>query len=334
MLSKNFKIGSKEIGVENDPYVIAEIGSNYNQNIETANALIDVAQDAGASAVKFQLFCADELYDKSHKLHSVFKKNELSHDHAILIQQYCKHKKIDFLCSCFDMTSFNFLEDIGIVAHKVASSEVTNLKLLSRIFRTKKPVLLSTGMCELSDISSAIELARDLESNKLCIMQCGSQYPLHPKNANLKFIRKLSDYFDTPVGFSDHSISNVQSLVALGLGARVFEKHITLDKSQNGPDHFYSLEPVELKNYIAQIDEAYISLGDGQKKLLDSEKKEGRRYGLYFANALKAGDIIKDSDLIHDRPRLEVNVKFKDIIIGKELIEDVSAGDPVSAIYL
>lgn len=328
MYLDNFDIEKTNISRASPPYVIAEIGSNYDQNLEQAKKMINIAKESGASAVKFQLFSADELYRPSDPLYKIFKENELNQDHAFKIKEFCDEEDVTFLCSCFDMKSFLFLEEIKVVGHKIASSELTNLELVYEILKTKKPVFVSTGMSELSEISIVMEMARELDSKQIALFQCSSQYPLKANDANLNFIRTLASLYKVPVGFSDHSISNVQAQVALGIGATIFEKHFTLDKSAKGPDHFYALEPDELRNYINFLNEGFVSLGNGQKSLLDSEKSEGRRDGLYFSKNLKSGEILKKSDLDILRPRKGIDSRFLNIFVGKKLKKSVNKGEP------
>jgi sialic acid synthase SpsE len=165
-------------------------------------------------------------------------------------------------------------------------------------------------------------------NSKICLLQCTTQYPLKIKDANLKVIPEFIRRYKCNVGFSDHSTSNVQSLAAIGLGASVFEKHITLDKSSDGPDHFYAAEPNEFKKYVLQLHEAYESLGSPIKEMVDSEKKEGRRDGLYYNDSMSKGEII-DSRIEIKRPAIEIRSRYYDLLKGAKLRRDVNSGDAV-----
>ena len=224
-----FFINKRELSVSNEPYVIAEIGSNFDQDFEKACKLIDIAKDAGADAVKFQLFKADALYPNKDDLYEVFKAIELDEKWIPKLKEYSSKIKIDFFASAFDPSSLEILEKNNVIAHKIASSETTNLSFLNKVAKTGKPLLISTGMCDFVDIEEALNIAYSNKNYNICIMQCGSIYPLESKDTNLNVIDSFIKRYDHLAGFSDHTLDNTAAITAVGLGARIFEKHITLD---------------------------------------------------------------------------------------------------------
>ena len=329
MIDKELKIGSKVISDKSRPFVIAEIGSNFDQNINIAKELILAAKKAKADAVKFQLFNSETLYPDKGKIYKIFKSVELNPKWIKELKKFSEDKKLIFMASCFDHVSVDVLEKEKVKAYKIASSETTNLNLLAYIAAKKKPLFISTGMCDLLDVQEAIEICLNKNNSKICLLQCTSQYPLETKNSNLKVISSFKRNFKCNVGFSDHSMSNTQSITAIGLGANVFEKHITLDKSSEGPDHFYALEPKEFELYVKQIHEAFFSLGSERKKMTNNEKQEGRREGLYFSKDLKKGSLLRKSNIFIKRPALEIRSRYLDVVAQAKLKRNVAKNEPI-----
>ena len=325
----DIKIGKNLISKDSRPYIIAEIGSNFDQDLNKAFKLIEKAAESGANAVKFQLFKADELYKKTDALYSVFKSIELNPDWLPRLKDFSEELNLDFLASAFDLKSLEILESLNVVAHKIASSETTNLKFLRKCAVTGKPLIISTGMCDMVDIEEAVNICRSANNEQIILMQCGSIYPLEPKDANLNVIHSLINRFKYPVGLSDHTLDNIASITAIGLGARVFEKHITMDKMSEGPDHFYAIEPKELDKYIHDINQAFMSLGSHQKSLLSLEKEIGRREGLYITRDISSGDTISADDIESKRPALGIRSRYKNSIIGSNIQRDLKKGSPI-----
>ncbi len=318
-----FFIGERELSISNQPYIIAEIGSNFDQDFETACKLIDVAKKSGADAVKFQLFKSEALYPKKDELYNLFKKVELDPKWIPQLSEYCSKIKIDFLASAFDPLSLDILEKNEVIAHKIASSETTNLLLLNKVAKTGKPLIISTGMCDFVDIEEALCISYANKNHNICIMQCGSLYPLDSKNANLNVIDTFQKKYNHLVGFSDHTLDNTAAITAVGVGARIFEKHITLDNKSKGPDHFYALEPNKFKSYVDAIKKSFLCLGSYDKNLLEDEKKIGRREGLYLSRNIKKGEIIKNTDIISKRPAIGIRSRYRNSIIGSKALKDL-----------
>ncbi len=329
-MNKEVYIAGQPIGDKFSPYVIAEAGSNFNQDFDVARRLIDVAAESGAQAVKFQLFRADHLYPNGGELYEIFKSIELNPSWVPLLKEHAVSQGINFLASAFDRASIDVLESIDITAHKIASSEATNLGFLHYVASKGKPVIISTGMCDMVDIHEAVNVCLAVGNTQIILLQCGAMYPLPTEMANLKVINTLMNLFDYPVGFSDHTLTNSTAPVAIGLGARVFEKHFTLDRTAKGPDHFYALEPSELKSYVDSLNEAYHSLGSGAKDMLPLEKELGRREGLYVSRDMVIGEIICASDVQIRRPALGLRARYAPMICGASLTRALKIGDPIT----
>ena len=329
MLKNMVKLGKKSVGPDTAPYIVAEAGSNFDQDLDKARKLIDIAAEAGANAVKFQLFSADILYPNKDGLHHIFKALELNPDWLPGLKAHSEERGLDFLASAFDAVSVDTLENLNICAFKIASSETTNHKLLLKVASTGKPLILSTGMCDMIDVQQAVEICLEAGNAQLILLQCGAVYPLDIGNSNLSVIRSFAERFRCPVGFSDHTIDNTAAITAVGVGATVFEKHFTISKQDKGPDHFYALEPNELKIYVNSIHQAFEALGSKEKQMLLEEKELGRRDGLYFAKSLTKGHVITEEDIKVERPAKGLRARHFKTVVGATLREGVGNGQPV-----
>jgi len=330
LLNNNLVIANKTIGTETSPYIIAEIGSNFDKDFDKALRLIDVAAEAGADAVKFQLFRANKLYPNGGELYDIFKSIELDPNWVPKLRDHASSRNVHFMASAFDFDSLNVLEDAKVPAHKIASSETTNLGFLHQIAKTQKPLIISTGMCDFVDVLEAVNTCIAAGNRNIALMQCGALYPLPIDLSNLNVIRSFSAQFGCPVGFSDHTTGHVAASTAIGLGACIFEKHITLDRSSAGPDHFYALEPEDLKAYIETIRQSHQALGSFDKEMLPKEREIGRREGLYFSRSLKSGETISSSDIEIKRPALGLRSRYSNSIVGAKLSKDVEKDQPIT----
>jgi len=330
MLKKECEIAGQSVGGSTTPYVIAEAGSNFNQNLDTARRLIDAAAKANANAVKFQLFRADALYPKLDVLYEVFKSIELNPDWVPKLSDHANGQGIAFMASAFDMGSIDTLESVGVPAHKIASSETADLGFLHYVASKGKPLVISTGMCDMVDVEEAVNVCLGIGNTQVILLQCGAMYPLPADQVHLGVIASFKERFGCPVGFSDHTLGQAAAAAAVGLGATVFEKHFTLDRSAEGPDHFYALEPDELSSYVATVQEAHQSLGSAVKEMLPDEKQNGRREGLYAARDLSEGETISLSDLITKRPAIGIRARYQSSVSGAILTKQVRADEPIS----
>lgn len=309
-----------------EPFIIAEIGSNHNQDIRSAYKLIKIAKNCGADAVKFQLFDSQKLYPKNIKMRKIFKKIELKKNWIFKLQSFAKEKKIEIFFSVFDIDNLNFLEKFKFHFYKIASSEITNFKLLKKIAKTNKCAILSTGMCDLDDVYKAVKLFK----NKIILMQCHSVYPLPIEQSNLNVLKTYKKNFKNIIlGFSDHTQSDIPALVSVGLGCKVFEKHITLNRKSKGPDHFYAYNPIQFKSYVKSIHKAFKTLGSNKKEMIKDEKLYGRRFGLYLKNKQKKNTVLKKNMIKICQPALGIRDKHLKKVIGKKLKVDLDAGKPI-----
>lgn len=298
------KIGEKEIGKNKPVFVIAEAGINYNNKLDLALKMVDIAKKYGADAIKFQTFVAEEIQLKTaSKPHYQFKikKNyydiikdlEPSFEDQKKIFNYCKKKKIMFLSTPYDIQSVNFLDSLGVDAFKIASSDLSNHILLEHISKKHKPILLSTGMSTFQDVKSTVDfLKKNKMKNKLVLFHTTSDYPTINDDVNLRVIQEFISKFKIPVGFSDHTRDYTASLGAIAFGASVVEKHFTLDRDLDGPDQTSSLEPDELKEWIEKIRILEKSMGSSKKVITNSEKRNLTMRKVLVIKPAKKGTII------------------------------------------
>lgn len=329
LLDPIFDINGRTIGVGHSPFVIAEAGSNFNQDLDTGKRLIDAAAKSAADAVKFQLFRADALYPDGGDIHAAFKAVELDPDWVPVLARHAADQGLAFMASAFDLESLGVLEAVGVAAHKVASSETTNLKLVRAMAATGKPLFVSTGMCDLADVDEAVTAIEESGCARVVLLQCGAVYPLPPEDANLRVMDTLATAYGCPVGFSDHTLGVAVSTAAVGRGASAIEKHFTLDRSAEGPDHFYALEPDELDRFVSGIRDAHAALGGAVKRMLTQERSGGRRDGLYAARDIAAGTVLTARDVAVRRPAVGMRGRFLGVVLGSVCARDVAKDAPI-----
>ena len=320
--------------------IIAEAGVNHNGDIDIAKKLVDVAAESGADIVKFQTFKSEncvsrnaqkaeyqlQTTNKQESQLDMIKKLELDLEtHNILIS-YCKQKNIEFLSTPFDMESVDLLHNLGLEIFKIPSGEITNLPYLRKIGKYNKQVILSTGMANLGEIESAIAVLVDSGTKRenITLLQCNTEYPTPFADVNLKAMKSLKKAFHLPVGYSDHTPGIAIPLAAVGMGAKVIEKHFTLDKNMEGPDHKASLEPCELKAMVQGIREIELALGDGIKQTSASEAKNKpiARKSIVANCAIKKGEILSENNLYTKRPAGGISPMEWDKVIGTKAVRD------------
>ena len=309
------------------PFVIAEVGSNFDQSLKKAKKYIDVAKKCNADAVKFQLFSGKILYPDNNKMQKIFNSVELNINWVPSLLKYANRKGIKLFFSCFDNSRQNFLIKNGFLLHKIASSEINNFQLIKNLNKKKLKVFLSTGMSDMDDIKIAI---KELKKCKLVLMQCTSLYPTKEKDVNLNVIKSFKKNFnDVEFGLSDHTTSDIAAITAIGMGYRYFEKHITLNKKSKGPDHFYAYEPWEFKRYIDNINKSYICLGKDKKEINIDVRKIARLNGVYSAYALNKNQIITQKDIKIKSPAIGLREKELKLILGKKLKFNIQSNKPL-----
>ena len=317
--------------------IIAEAGVNHNGSIEMARSLIDAAKEAGADYVKFQTAKLDALVSKNAVMADYQKKNTgheesqkdmlakllLPFSDFIALSDYCREKQIGFLSTPFDMESIAFLEDL-VPFWKVPSGEITNYPYLVAIGKTKKPVILSTGMCELSEIDDAVSVLRENGTAELTLLHCNTQYPTPYRDVNLRAMETLKSRYHVNVGYSDHTAGIEVPVAAVALGASVIEKHFTLDKTLPGPDHKASLEPEELRRMVRAIRNVKTALGSSEKKVSPSEQENllVARKSIVAARRISKGELLSESNLTAKRPGTGISpMKWKQVV-GTRAVKD------------
>jgi len=330
--------------LSNDPkriYVIAEAGLNHGGNKERALALVRAAKWAGADAVKFQTFKADRLASTrpatlSHtkdqpNLQELFKKLELPYDTFKALHKEASRIGIEFLSTPFDEESADFLNDLGVSSFKIASGDITHRPLIEHVARKGKPVLLSTGMSSAEEIENAIDWMHTQSNEQIVLLHCVSSYPAKREELNLKSIEYLRDRFGVPVGFSDHSVGTLGSIVATSLGAQVIERHFMIETRGDTPDHAVSMDAKALKGHIEELRTIGAVLGERGKFAGESETKNktASRRALYARRPIAAGETI-DADMLYAlRPATGISPEFVGTVIGKHALTAIDAGAPV-----
>jgi len=326
-------------------FIIAEAGVNHNGSIERALDMVKIAARSGADAVKFQTFIAEEEISKyaskaeyqkkttgiTESQLEMVKKLELNKNDHLRLIDLCAKYDIEFMSSAFDFISIRLLEELNISKLKIPSGEITNLPYLRQIGKLGKPVILSTGMSFLGEIEAALEVLEISGTNreKITVLHCNTEYPTPMEDVNLKAMLALRDAFGVSVGYSDHTLGIEVPIAAVALGAMVIEKHFTLDRTLNGPDHKASLEPEELKAMVQAIRHIEKALGDGIKRPSASETKNKpiARKSLVAATAIRNGDSFTDTNLAVKRPGTGISPMRWDEILGRSAIRDFKADE-------
>lgn len=342
------KIANKKISDDSPVFIIAEAGINHNGDVKLAKQLVDAAIRANADAIKFQTFTTELLVrrnapkaeyqnkniGKKKSQYRMLKELELNHKDTATIKQYCKKRGIIFLSTPYDFASIEFLEKIKVPAYKLASMDVVTHPLIKKIAQLNKPLILSTGMATEKEIRAAVKIFSSIAGNNinLILLQCNTDYPSRLEEQNLKVLNIFKKY--TPfIGFSDHTIGNIAAITAVALGAKVIERHFTLDKHMPGPDHKASLNPGEFAMYILDIRKTEVALGKKQKKPTPGELKNiiSMRRSICAKNNLAKGSIIKEENLTYKRPGNGLNPTQENInkLVDKKAIRDIAADENI-----
>lgn len=340
------EISSRQVGPGEPCFVIAEAGVNHNGDINLAKKLIAVATDAGADAVKFQAFKAEEVVTKraekagyqkdttgaEESQYEMIKKLELSEEDFKDLFAYAREKGIIFLSSPFDKGSVDLLDALGVPAFKVGSGEITNFPLLKYIARKKKPIILSTGMSTLGEIGEALKVVQEEGAEEIILLHCVSSYPAKIEDMNLRVMETLINVFKLPVGLSDHTLGVTIPIAAVALGACVIEKHFTLGTNLPGPDHRASLEPDELKQMVRAIRDVERAKGDGLKKPTkeEEENKKVARRSIVASTDISPGMRITEELVELKRSSFGLAPKHLKDIVGKTAKETIKQGEGIT----
>jgi N,N'-diacetyllegionaminate synthase len=333
--------------MSNSVFIIAEAGVNHNGSIELAKKLIDVAADAGADAVKFQTFKADNLVSKNaekadyqkqttdsdESQYEMIKKLELDEQAHRELIAYCNAKNIMFLSTPFDHDSIELLESLGLNIFKIPSGEITNLPYLRKIAGLGKKVILSTGMSNMDEVEAAIEVLVSGGTRKedITVLHATTEYPCPMEDVNLRAMQTMGVAFGMSVGYSDHTNGIEIPIAAVAMGASVIEKHFTLDRTMEGPDHKASLEPHELKAMVLAIRNIEKALGDGVKRPSVSEAKNISvvRKSITASRAIAKGEVLSEDNICVKRPGSGINPMRWDEIVGTVAKRDYNADEQI-----
>ena len=325
----------------NKPFIIAEMSGNHNHSLERALEIVDAAADAGVDALKIQTYTADTItIDKSdgeffiadpkslwkgESLYSLYQKAYTPWEWHKPIFDRCKEKGIIGFSTPFDFTAVDFLEDLDVPFYKIASFENVDIPLIHKIAKTGKPIIASTGMASLAELSELVETAKANGCNDLTLLKCTSSYPATPAGSNLATIPHMKALFDSTVGLSDHTLGIGAAVASIAFGAMVIEKHFTLSRAEGGVDAAFSLEPQEMKQLVKEVNAAYEAIGNVHYGLTSQESTKFRR-SLYIVEDMKAGDFITEKNMRSIRPGLGLLPKYYDILLGKKVKCDVKRG--------
>ncbi len=316
IFNKNLNIQGKKISKKSSTFIIAEAGVNHRGDINIAKKLIDLASEAGADAVKFQAFRAEYLildsvqkapYQQkttkaSESQFDMLKKLEVSKEQNLELKKYCKTRNIIFLTTPFDENSLDEIDELDLPAYKIASTDTTNLPFLKKVAQKGKPIFLSTGMTYLSEVQMALETIYKYNKD-VVLLQCTANYPIRDDEANLTVIDTFKKNFDVLVGYSDHTVGTGAAAFAIPMGAKVVEKHFTLDKAQQGPDHKASLSPEELKEFVRIVRKVDAFMGSDIKKpnLSELKTRESLQKCLVANCEIKKGEEFTEENIIAKR---------------------------------
>ncbi|MCR6672051.1 N-acetylneuraminate synthase family protein [Devosia ginsengisoli] len=335
--AKKLKVGGRFIGDQEPCFVIAEIGSNHNQDLDLAFRMIDAAARSGVDAVKFQTFRADSHYSKftpgfsyldNTDTHSLIKSLELDRSWQGKLKQHAEEHELVFFSSPCDSDAIAGLAALDVDLYKVASFDMTDQRLVGELAATGKPLIMSTGMATWSDIQFALDAAMGRGNDQLVLLQCTSLYPAPANLSNLRAMATMRQAFDVLVGYSDHTLGDHVALAAVALGACVIERHFTTDRSLPGPDHVFAIEPDEMSEMMKRLRDIEAAMGDGLKNGPRAEEMEMAQKGRRSLHALvdiPAGTVIDSSMLTIKRPGLGIRPSLEAEVVGRTARRDIIA---------
>jgi len=339
---KPLKLGEVEIGPGRSPYIIAEVGSNHNGDMNLCRQLIDAAASAGAHAVKFQSWTdasliAEEEYarnteysdKKKHfgSLREMVTAYQFTPDQHLEAHAHCRARNIAFCSTPFSMKEVDLLEKLAVPFFKIASMDIVNLPLLKYVASKQRPVVISTGMATMAEIEEAVETVRAEGNGQIVLLHCVSIYPPEYDTIHLRNMATLQRAFDVPVGFSDHTLGTAIPLAAIAIGACVIEKHFTLDQDMAGWDHAISANPDQLKTIVAEGKNIFFALGETRRTVssAEMEKRKKFRRSLVARRKLDRGHTLTEADLDAKRPGTGIAPNEIAYVLGRRLVSDVGA---------
>jgi pseudaminic acid synthase len=339
-------VNGRKIGTTAPVYIVAEMSANHNQDFEQAVRIVQAAKEAGADAIKLQTYTADTLTIDSDQeyfritggmlwdgrsLYDLYREAYTPWEWQPKIKKIANDLGLDFFSSPFDHTAVDFLEDMEVPAHKIASFELVDLPLIRRVAQTGKPIIMSTGMATLTEIDEAVRTVREAGGSQLALLKCTSAYPARPEEMNLQTIPHLSETFGVPAGLSDHTMGIAVPIAAVALGACIIEKHFTLSRDTPSADSTFSLEPHEFKAMVEAVRVAEKALGTVHYGVSEAEAKSRVfRRSLFVVKDMKAGEMFTAANLRSIRPAHGLHTRYLEEIIGRHAKQDIERGTPLS----
>jgi pseudaminic acid synthase len=340
-------ITNKNIGQHHPPFIIAEMSGNHNQSLERALNIVEAAAKAGAHALKLQTYTAEtmtlDLDDgeffisdagslwQGQSLYKLYQQAYTPWEWHEPIFKRCQELGMIGFSTPFDETAVDFLETLNVPCYKIASFENTDIPLIRKVATTGKPMIISTGMATVAELDETVHEAKKAGCNDLILLKCTSTYPATPENTNILTIPHMRELFKCEVGLSDHTMGIGVSVASIALGATVIEKHFTLRRADGGVDSAFSMEPEEMQALVVETQRAWQALGDIRYGSTEAEtKSKVFRRSVYIAEDMKAGDVLTDKNMKIIRPGMGLSPKYYEILLGKQVNQDVKKGMPVS----
>jgi pseudaminic acid synthase len=345
-MAAQIKIGNRTIGPLSPVYVIAEISANHHQRFEEAVRIIEAAKAAGCDAVKLQTYTADTMTVDSDRdqfrvgggtiwdgrqLHELYREAFTPWEWQPRLRKIANDMGMECFSTAFDATSVDFLEQMNVPVHKIASFELVDIPLIQKVARTRKPLILSTGMATLEEIEEAVQAARQSGASQIALLKCTSAYPARAEEMNLRTIPELARRFDVPAGLSDHTLGTAVPVASVALGASLIEKHLTLSRSELGPDSAFSLEPQEFKAMVDAVRVAEKALGEVHFGV--SEKEASSRVfrrSLFVVQDVQSGDRFSPENVRSVRPGHGLHPRHLPEVLGRPATRDIERGTPLS----
>ncbi|MFC2095145.1 pseudaminic acid synthase [Candidatus Bipolaricaulota bacterium] len=345
-MSVHISISGRKVGRREPVYVIAEMSANHNQSFDRAVRIIEAAKEAGADAVKLQTYtpdtitipCNDALFQigggtlwEGRNLYDLYSEAYMPWKWQPKLKRIANDLGLDLFSAAFDPTAVDYLEEMDVPMHKIASFEIVDIPLIEHMARTGKPIIISTGMATLAEIEEAVSAARNAGANQIALLKCTSAYPVSPDEMDLATIPHLSQAFNVPVGLSDHTLGIAVPVTAVALGACIVEKHFTLSRDVPGPDSVFSLEPHEFKAMVSAIRVAESALGEVRYVVGEGEAASRVfRRSLFVVKDMRAGEIFTDENVRSIRPGYGLLPKYLEHALGHRAVEDLAMGTPLS----
>ncbi|MCK4598760.1 pseudaminic acid synthase [Candidatus Bipolaricaulota bacterium] len=344
-MASSIEISRRRIGPAYPVYIVAEMSANHNQNFDRAVKILEAAKEAGADAVKLQTYTPDtmtididsELFRHGkgslwagRTLYDLYSEAYMPWDWQPKLKKIANDLGLDLFSTAFDPSAVDFLEEIDVPVHKIASFEIVDIALVEHMARTGKPIIISTGMATLAEIEEAVRTAQEAGANQIALLKCTSAYPAPPEEMNLHTIPHLAQAFNVPVGLSDHTLGIAVPVAAVALGACIVEKHFTLSRAAPGPDSAFSLEPHEFKAMVEAIRVAEKALGEVRYELGEREAaSRAFRRSLFVVKDMKAGEVFTEENVRSIRPGYGLPPKLLKEVLGRRVAQEIGRGTPL-----